>query len=140
MGLVEVRNEIQTEKSLEMWARRCSNHFTKKVKMLYEEIDNMIWSGSEREITKWCLTNKVYDEITEDEIEEIWQRGPRRRRTSSVEREMCLGDGEKGVQLHQRTRGPHPHHLVQRIPRGDAESDEGHQRSQQYREEAKANS
>ena len=42
--------------------------------MLYEEIDNIIWSGSEREITKWCSKNKVYDEITEDEIEEIWQR------------------------------------------------------------------
>ena len=42
--------------------------------MLFVEIDNMVWSGSESEITKWCSKNKVYDEITEEEIEEIWQR------------------------------------------------------------------
>ena len=60
--------------SLEVWAKRCSNHFTKKVKMLHEEIDNMIWSGSESEITKWCLKNKVYDEITQDEIRDLAER------------------------------------------------------------------
>ena len=47
------------------------HHFTKKVKrMLYEEIDNMVWSGTEKEISQWCKNNKVYDVITEDEIEE----------------------------------------------------------------------
>ena len=49
--------------------------FHKKVKrMLFEEIDNMVWSRNEDEITGWCNRNKVYDEITENEIEEIWMR------------------------------------------------------------------
>ena len=43
-------------------------------KMLLEEIDNMVWSGKEKEITGWCNRNKVYDEITDNEIEEIWER------------------------------------------------------------------
>ena len=42
--------------------------------MLFEEIDNMVWSGKEKEITGWCNRNKVYDEITDNEIEEIWMR------------------------------------------------------------------
>ena len=47
MELEEVKNEIQKEKSLEKWARRCTHHFTKKVKRtLFEEIDNM--GGVER--------------------------------------------------------------------------------------------
>ena len=72
IGLQEVRKEISEEKSMERWARRCSNFFTKKVKrMLFEEIDNMVWSGNEKEITGWCSRNKVYDEITDNEIEEI---------------------------------------------------------------------
>ena len=75
MGFDEVKKEIENEKSLERWAKRCSHNFTKKVKrMLFEEIDNMVWSGSEKEITSWCEMNKVYDEITENEIEEIWNR------------------------------------------------------------------
>ena len=75
MRLEEVKEEIQKERSLERWAKRCTHHFTKKVKrMLYEEIDNMVWSGTEKEISQWCKNNKVYDVITEDEIEEIWKR------------------------------------------------------------------
>ena len=42
--------------------------------MLYEGIDNMIWSGSETENIRWCERNKVFDEITEADIEEIWMR------------------------------------------------------------------
>ena len=42
--------------------------------MLFEETDNMVWSGCEKDISRWCTNNKVYDEITEKEIEEIWQR------------------------------------------------------------------
>ena len=78
MKLGEVRNEVEKEKNLERWARRCTHHFTKKVKkMLFEEIDNMVWSGQSSEISQWCKKNKVYDEVTEAEIEEIWQReGP----------------------------------------------------------------
>ena len=75
MEFKEVKKEAETEKSLERWARRCSNFFTKKVKrMLFEEIDNVVWSGDEKAISEWCKRNKVFDEITEDEIEEIWKR------------------------------------------------------------------
>ena len=75
MKLQEVKKEISDEKSMERWARRCSNFFTKKVKrVLFEEIDNIVWRGKEKEISSWCQQNKVYDEITDDEIEEIWQR------------------------------------------------------------------
>ena len=74
MKLEEVKNEVE-KKSLERWAKRATNHFTKKVKrMLFEEIDNTVWSGREKEITQWCKTNKVFDEITEKEIEVIWNR------------------------------------------------------------------
>ena len=74
MKLKEVKKEIQKEKSIEPWARRYTHHFTTKVKrMLFEDIDNIVWSGDEKEITGWCERNKVYDEITE-EIEEIWKR------------------------------------------------------------------
>ena len=41
--------------------------------MLYEEIDNTAWSGRESENSELCRTNRVYDEITEAEIE-IWLR------------------------------------------------------------------
>ena len=75
MRFVVLKKEVGTEKSLECWARRCTNHFMKKMgRMLFEEIDNKIWSGSETEIIKWCQRNKVYDEITEAEIEEIWMK------------------------------------------------------------------
>ena len=51
MKLEEIKKEIVKEKSLERWARRCTNHFTKKVKrVLFEETDNMVWSGRERDI------------------------------------------------------------------------------------------
>ena len=74
-GFECVKKEVEKEKSLERWARRCTHHFTKKVKrMLYEEIDNKVWKGDEKEVQRWCERNKVYDEITEAEIGEIWQR------------------------------------------------------------------
>ena len=41
--------------------------------MLYEEIDNMVWNGDEKEVSQWCERNKVYDVITEAENREIWQ-------------------------------------------------------------------
>ena len=77
MGFEDIKKEVETEKSLECWARRCTRHFTKKTKrMLYAEIDNVVWND-EGETAKWCEKNKVYDEITEKEIDEIWQReGP----------------------------------------------------------------
>ena len=77
MGFDVLKKEVETEKSLECWARRCSNHFTKKMKrMLYQEIDNVVWNGKEKVISEWCKRNKVYDEITEAEIEEIWMKEP----------------------------------------------------------------
>ena len=75
MGFDDVKEEIQKEKSLERWAKRANNNFTKKVKrMLFEDIDNMVWNDDEGLITEWCERNKVYDEITELEIEEIWKK------------------------------------------------------------------
>ena len=75
LDCVEIQEEIGKEKSLERWARRCTNYFTKKTKrILFGEIDNMVWCGEGNEIAQWCKRNKVYDEITEKEIEEIWNR------------------------------------------------------------------
>ena len=75
MVLEGVKEEIEKEKSLERWAKRCTTHFTKKVRrMLYEETDNLIWSGCEKEIAQWYKKNVVYEEITEQEIEEIWRK------------------------------------------------------------------
>ena len=34
----------------------------------------MVWSRKEKEIVEWRLKNKVYDEITEVEIDEIWKK------------------------------------------------------------------
>ena len=73
--LDEVKKEIEKEKSLERWARRCTHHFTKNMKrLLFEEIDNMMWRGREKGISEWYVKNKVFDEIMEDEIEEIRMR------------------------------------------------------------------
>ena len=73
MMLDEVKKEIHNELSLQKWARRTSGYFTKKVKrMLLEEIDNVVWSGDEKEISQWCKVNKVFDEITDKDTEEIW--------------------------------------------------------------------
>ena len=75
MKLDDVRKEMRAEKDLERWARRYSNNFPKKAKrMLFEEIDNMVWYGGEKEIVNWCQQNKEFDEIAEKEIEEIWMR------------------------------------------------------------------
>ena len=45
--------------------------------MFYEAIDNLVWTGCEDLISQWCKRNKVCDQITDAEIEEIWKReGP----------------------------------------------------------------
>ena len=42
MKVEAVKKEIEKEKNLEAWAKRCSNHFTKKENgMLFQDIDNM---------------------------------------------------------------------------------------------------
>ena len=74
MNLDETRKEIESEKSLKRWAKSFTHSFTKKVKRtLFEEIDSMVWSGNDEDISRWCRRNKVYDEITDAEIEEIWK-------------------------------------------------------------------
>ena len=61
--------EVANEKSLERWAKRATHNFPKKVKrMLFEETDNMVWSGREKQVSRWCELHKVRDEITEAEI------------------------------------------------------------------------
>ena len=46
MGFDEVKKEIETEKNLEKWAKRCTNHFTRRVKrMILCETDNIVLSG-----------------------------------------------------------------------------------------------
>ena len=75
MGFEEIKKEIEKEKTLQKWARRVSNQFPKKTKrVIFEMTDNMVWSGDEIVILEWCERNKVFDEITDEEIEEIWQR------------------------------------------------------------------
>ena len=50
MGFEEIK-EFLKEKSLERRARRYTHFFTKKWnRMLYEEIDNVVWSGKENEM------------------------------------------------------------------------------------------
>ena len=74
MGFEDIKKEVETEKSLERWAKMSSTDFTKKMRrMLFEVIDNMVWNREE-EAARWCKRNKVFDEITEEEIEEIWKR------------------------------------------------------------------
>ena len=53
IGLEEVQEEIAREKALEAWAKRCTHHFTKKVKRkLFEEIDNVVWRGDYKKVTR----------------------------------------------------------------------------------------
>ena len=52
----------------------------KKVKRaLFEEINDIAWSGRE-DLSRWCQQNKVFNEITEDVIAEIWNRESNRTR------------------------------------------------------------
>ena len=49
MELEGVKNEIEHEKNLEVREIVCTKHFAKRTKiMLYEEIDNMVWSGKKK--------------------------------------------------------------------------------------------
>ena len=69
------KRKNKKEKTLQKCARRATNQFPKKTKrVIFEMTDNMVWSGDEIVILEWCDRNKVFDEITDEEIEEIWQR------------------------------------------------------------------
>ena len=60
LEFADIKREIESEKSLERWAKRCTNSFTKNVKrLLFGEIDNLIWSGKEKEITGWCKKQSI---------------------------------------------------------------------------------
>ena len=55
-----IKKEIEKERSLVKWGKRTNNLLAKKTKkMIYEQIDNMVWNGSEKEIGEWCKRNKV---------------------------------------------------------------------------------
>ena len=38
---------------------------------------------NEKQVVGWCVMDKVYDEITDEEIDEIWNREPRMRMNKS---------------------------------------------------------
>ena len=99
------KKEIENERSLEKWGKRCTNHFTKTTKrMLFKEIDNVVWSGNESEIARWCKRNKVCDEITENEIEEIWKKGGPRDDEGIGLNGKYVWETQARVQLHLRSR------------------------------------
>ena len=98
LRLETVKNEIEAAKDLEKWGRRANSYFTKKVRRaMFGEIDNMVWSGSGNEVTKWCKRNKVYDKITEEEIEEIWKREDPEEGEPIRLNGKCVGDGEESL-------------------------------------------
>ena len=69
-----MKSRRRLKKSLVKWGKKANNILAKKTKrIIYEEIDNMVWNGSEKEIGEWCKRNKVFDENAE-EIEEMWKR------------------------------------------------------------------
>ena len=75
IGFDGVKTDVEKEKNLEAWGKRCTHFFNKKTKRVpFEETDNMVWNCGESEIASWVRRNKVYDEITDGEIEEIWKR------------------------------------------------------------------
>ena len=107
MGFEEVREKIEKEKTLQKWVRRESNHFPRKTKrVIFEITDNMVWSGDEKAILEWCRRNKVYDEITDEEIEEIWQREDQDpEEPIRLNGKYVLETAKKSVRFHQRTLG-----------------------------------
>ena len=87
MKLEWIIEEIEAEKDLEKWAPKCTNHFTRKMKrLLFEKVDIIVRNENGSEVARWCKANKVYDEIDDDEIDEIWKQDRR--------------DDEEQVRLH----------------------------------------
>ena len=140
MELEGVQEEIAKAKDLEKWAKRCTQHFTKRVKKtLFQEVDNRVWSGAEKEVSLWCKKNKVYDEITEDEIQEILlmetpDDGESIRLNGKY---VCETAKRVCVFINTHTPRTRPHHFVSRIQRSNVEGDKGHQRGPQYGAETK---
>ena len=58
--LMESRRRLKKKKSLVKWGKRTNNLLAKKTKrMIYEEIDNMVWDENEKKIGEWCNRDKV---------------------------------------------------------------------------------
>ena len=52
IGFDGVKTEVEKEKNLEAWGKRCTHFFNKKTKrLLFEETDNVVWNCGESEIT-----------------------------------------------------------------------------------------
>ena len=60
-------------------------------RLLYEKIDNIVWNGNDKELARWCKQNKVYDEITEEEIQELWNQESPDMETAVRLNGECLG-------------------------------------------------
>ena len=74
--------------------KRYTNHFTRKAKrMIFGEIDNIVWRGKEGDY-RMVFRSKVYEEIRDEKIQEIWNREARRK-TNEMKRELRLGEGKK---------------------------------------------
>ena len=98
IGFDGVKTEVEKEKDLEAWGKRCTHFFNKKTKrLLFEETDNMVWNCGESEIASWVRRNKVYDEITDGEIEEIWRRDDAGREVSVRLNGKCVWETAKRV-------------------------------------------
>ena len=53
MGFDCVRIEVERQKNLESLAKRGAHNFNKKVKrMLFDEVDNMVWKNGGSEISR----------------------------------------------------------------------------------------
>ena len=75
-----IKKEIESERNLEIWGKRTNNLLAKKTKrIIYEEIDNMVWNGSEKEIGEWCNRNKVMTKTHRRDRRDVEER-PRRKR------------------------------------------------------------
>ena len=72
--------------------------------MLFDEIDNVVWSGNEEEISQWCKRNKVSDEITDAEIEEIWRSETPHKDEPVQLNGKKVWETAKSVRLHQHSR------------------------------------
>ena len=58
IGFDGVKTEVENEKNLEAWGKRCTHFFNKKTKrLLFQETDNMVWNCGESEIASWCNRN-----------------------------------------------------------------------------------
>ena len=54
IGFDGVKTEVEKEKNLEAWGKRCTHFFNEKTKrLLFQETDNIVWNCGENEIASW---------------------------------------------------------------------------------------